>query len=392
MKVVIAIIVALCVFQPFQYGYSKDEPSSTDYLASAKKLHHADPPKAFALYEKAIALNDTDLDALEGAVKTAAVMNRFVEARLYASMYKSALGKRGLEGVERLPRYLAAEGEILLERGRYDAALVYLHGALNYRKNSRETDPLLEGEILSGMGTAWWGKGDYYRAMASYDKALERTMVGAGESSPEYALALSGAGTACWLRRDVKGAALHYAKARDVFTMAGAATGDGYADLMQNIGVLYSYVKRDGDAMEYYGKSKKIREDLGLTATADYASLMNNMGLIYHVKQENGKALESFEKSKEIRDRLGFAETPGYAILLNNIGLAHWRLGEREKALDRFLGAKSLSERLGLADTLDYANLLHNIGYVYMSGGDTARGEECLKKAAEIRARVGGRK
>lgn len=114
----------------------------------AKALHHSDPPKALALYEKAIARDDANLDALEGAAKTAAVMNRFVEARLYATMYKSALGKRGLEGVERLPRYLAAEGEILLERGHYDAALVYLHGALNYRKDSRGMDPSLEGEIL----------------------------------------------------------------------------------------------------------------------------------------------------------------------------------------------------------------------------------------------------
>ncbi len=246
---------------------------------------HPVPKKSRDILAEVMSPGRKSTEELLESARALAERNLFTEAHIVTVLHLKLLKEKNrLMGVP-IAEYYYSAGYVYLEQARYDVALLYLNKARESIPGYGYASPSLRSGVFRGLGTAWWGKGDFNRSIRHFAEAKEIMLRNGLEKTPGFGILLSGMGTAHWLRRDVKNAAEYFRKSKDIFEASGELRTDGYADLLQNIGVLYSFVGRDADALDYYSKAGKIRDDLGLKFTSDYASLTNNIGLIHHSKE-----------------------------------------------------------------------------------------------------------
>ncbi|PCH71048.1 MAG: hypothetical protein COC06_02660 [Bacteroidales bacterium] len=174
---------------------------------------------------------------------------------------------------------------------------------------------------------------------------------------------------------------LYYNKAISQFEVLNSKSDVG--KVLGNIGLLYKRQAKYDMALEYYLQNLNIYKEI------DYreglGSVFNNLGNLYYL-QENlitaktyyQLALSNFKK---------FKNTKEIANAYCNLGAIAEQNKNFSKSLDFY--NKSLHENSKLGNVLFESKLLFNIGYLYHSQGLLDSATYYVKKAEEIRIRLG---
>lgn len=156
-------------------------------------------------------------------------------------------------------------------------------------------------EAYNNRGVAWHHKGDYEKAIADYNRALEL--------HPRYAEALNNRGVA----RAYKG---DYDKAIRDCTEA-TKINPSYADAYNNRGYAWQQKGDLDKAIVDYTETLDINPQ--------YVRAYNSRGFAWAIKGDYDKAIADYDKALEIR--------PRYADVYNKRGSAWVQKGELEKAI-----------------------------------------------------------
>ena len=163
----------------------------------------------------------------------------------------------------------------------------------------KATDPLIEGQVLHGLGRLHTLLGDKPKALEYYLKALP----------------------------------------------ARRASGDrrGEGTTLNSIGTVYISMGQLQKAVDHFKLALPIRYEVGDIRGA--AITVNNIGVIYHDLGQFERAIEYFEESLAVRRQLGDRESQVTA--LQNLAKNNLELGDRQAA------ASFYKQALDILDTLD---------------------------------------
>lgn len=172
-----------------------------------------------------------------------------------------------------------------------------------------------QGQALNTLGTTFYFKGDYARAIDYFTKSLK-------------------------IREEI---------------------GDkkGEASCINNMGAIYTDQKQMDKALDCYKRSLKIREEIG--DKNGMAASYNNIGSIYSGKGENTLAIEFYTRSLKIREEIG--DKIGIATAYNNIGDIYYQLKDIKKARDYFNRGLEIREQVG--DKRGQAMSFYNIANTF---------------------------
>ncbi|MDA3843923.1 MAG: tetratricopeptide repeat protein [Candidatus Kapabacteria bacterium] len=173
--------------------------------------------------------------------------------------------------------------------------------------------------ILRSLGTNYWSKGIYDKALEFYFKALE-------------------------LNEKI-------------------GDKDGIARSLGNCGMIYSNQGNNIKALEFYEKALKINNEIG-NKERGYG-IYTNMGVIYKNLENFQEALTYFNKGLKICYET--SNKKGLATSLYNVGGIYQELAEFDKALEFYEKSRKISEEIG--DSRLILQHIFNLALFYFEQG-----------------------
>jgi tetratricopeptide (TPR) repeat protein len=240
-------------------------------------------------------------------------------------------------------------GSTYQSQGIYDKALQYYQQSLDIslkelkqkaqsnHKNA-ERDSLAVMSLYNNMGSVYFEKGFYDKAMQYYRKALE-------------------------MRSD------------DNLRMK--------SKILNNLALIYEKEKQYQNALAYHKEALALREKLG--DLKEIAQSYNNIAIIYKEIDQDSLARELFDQALRIRTQIG--DQKGLSSTLNNIGTLY----EKKRLYDEALSFynKSLKIRREDNDQEGQVSSLKNISLLYQKKGDVVKSNEIAKNALAMAEKIG---
>ncbi|MBO6584825.1 MAG: protein kinase [Gracilimonas sp.] len=194
-------------------------------------------------------------------------------------------------------------------------------------------------------------KGEYHRAISTFDKVLEaRTKgyeIGYAHYTPtKIAGAYASLGWAHHMLGQSNKAEEYSRKALSMYTdIFGENPSIERARAMNDLGIIIQRKGEYEEARELIEKAYYMRKDLlgdthPLTLTSE-----GNMGLVYFYNDQKEKALEWFIKAHQSNVKVKGETHPDHMRELSNIGAVYMQLGKNEQAIKYFERALSMGEQ-----------------------------------------------
>jgi tetratricopeptide (TPR) repeat protein len=216
--------------------------------------------------------------------------------------------------------------------GNYKEALSMLN---KWETHADDND---KGDIWLKIGNTYSEKGDYDKAIKSYEKIIA--------IRPDLYETFYNLGLTYHKKGDND-------KAIESYEKAIAIKSDFYEAFL-NKGLAY-YNKGDNDkAIEYFQKAIDIKPDF-------YEAILN-MGLAYDERGDNEKAIECYEKVIEIK--------PDYQYAYGSLGFCYIKIGNINEAETILLKAIELGNN-------DASNM--NLGHIYLCKKEEEKAIECYQ-------------
>jgi len=259
---------------------------------------------------------------------------------------------------------------------------------------------------IGRLGTFYWLKGDYPRALDFFFKALKINK----ELGSKYGIAinLGNIGLVYANQGDYTKALEYFFKALKMDEELG--NNKDIATDLGNIGLLYNYQNNHPKALEFYFKALSMDEELG--NKNGIGRHLGNIGNVYMGQKNYPKAKEYYEKSLVINEEQ--SNKNGMAVNLGNIGIVYRNQGDStvasyrgghslspadisgaqtkaeayyEKALEYSFKALKMNEDLGKKSSI--AINLGNIGALYTDIGEFEKANVNLQKALFLSKEMG---
>lgn len=283
------------------------------------------------------------------------------------------------------------DGLELMEKGRYQEAVVYFEEAVRIRKEERAD---ASGEMLNDLlniGKCYFGLENFVTGARYYELALSVIGKALGEDSPDYIQFLSGL---CSLFRELG----NYAKTLEYNEKMLAIVGDvfgkdtpDYAAVLNDIALCHDSLGDYSRALECHLETLGIREKVLGKEHSDYATSLHNIGIVYLELGEYSKSLDCLQEALEIKERVLGKEHPDYAMSLAEVGNCLVALGNYTKALEYYQQAGEINERVSGQDSPVFASILESIGACHGRLGDYAKALDYHRQALVIQERQYGR-
>ena len=282
-------------------------------------------------------------------------------------------GARALRLAGALCRFWQMRGYLGEGRSHLDAALA--------QEPATSVPSAARARALNGAGTLADSQGEYGRAAALHEEALEVHRI-LGDTRGT-ANALNGIGNAIQKQGD-------YGRAVTLHEEALAlrrALGDTWsvAASLSNLAVslhLQGGYERPVALLE---EAVALKRDLG--DTWGIAASLNNLGCAVASREEHRRAATLHEEALMLRRTLG--DTMGIAVSLRNLGCAAEALGDHRRAAA--LHEEALALRRTVGDKLGIADSLHHLGVVAYRRSDHVRADALLAEAVQIGHAIGAR-
>ncbi|WP_027001771.1 tetratricopeptide repeat-containing sensor histidine kinase [Hugenholtzia roseola] len=240
-------------------------------------------------------------------------------------------------------------GATYQSQGIYNKALQYYQQSLDIslkelkrkaqiRHKNAERDSLSVGSLYNNIGSIYFEKGFYDKAMQFYRKALE-------------------------MRSD------------DNLRMK--------SKILNNLAVIYEKEKQYKRALEYHQEALALREKLG--DLKEIAQSYNNIGIIYKETDQDSLARLLFDQALRIRNQI--SDQKGLSSTLNNIGTLYEKKELYDEALSFY--NKSLKIRREDNDQEGQVASLKNISLLYQKKGNAAKSNQIAKEALAMAEKIG---
>ena len=256
---------------------------------------------------------------------------------------------------------------------------------INLDKNPGEQEKLFfqkyKGIALGNMGDFYRAKGDYSRAIISYNEILSiyrelGDKKGIAKSFNKFGVIFKKQG-------DYARAIENYTKSLTIYQEIGDK--EGLAGAYFNIGVVYTNQGNSAKAINYQNKSLKIQKEIG--DQIGVAKCYNSIAIIYHKQEEYTKALENYLKGLKIREEIG--DRIGVAQSYNNLGALYSDQDDFSTALDYHSKSLTIKEELG--DKNGMANSYNNSGLIYQGEGEYDKALSYFMKSLTIYEELGNK-
>ena len=219
-------------------------------------------------------------------------------------------------------------GWILLKIGQSDKAKILYQMLLDRVSSDKE-----RGDYLHMLGWVYNDRGEYSKALSSYQRSLEIMKVALPPNHPDLATSYNNIGNVYKDMGEYSKALSSYERSLEIRKVALPANHPDFAQSYNNIGMVYDNMGEYLKALSYYEKDLEISKQLLPPNHPDLASSYNNIGMVYDNMGEYSKALSSYERSLEIRKVALPPNHPDLASSYNNIGIGYKNMGEYSKAL-----------------------------------------------------------
>ena len=281
-----------------------------------------------------------------------------------------------------------------LDAGRYVCEYIadYDQALALYQRACRNaaTNSINEAACLDAIGSVYYFKADYAKALEYCQRALEIRKSVHGEQNIGIANSIAHIG----LIHDRNG---NSGKAMECMTHAldiaqGLSGGNdlAVASLLGNMGIVHESCGEYAAALDCFNKELGIELAEYGENSPDVARCYNNIGVAYSASGDYSKAVEAYGKAYGILTNIYGDSHPEVSMNRNNIGVAFARKGEYDTALGYFLEALELSKRAVGENHPSIATRLTNIGGIYYYQGKYGDALECYSQALAILERLLG--
>lgn len=254
------------------------------------------------------------------------------------------------------------------------------------------TESVEAATSYNNIGTVYWKKGEYDKALEFYGKALEISEALPETEHNDTATTYNNIGTVYCDLHDYDKAMEYYFKAMEMHEKTLGKDHQDTATNYNNIGSVYDMQGDYEMALKYYFKALAIFEKAFSTENFSTAASYNNIGLVYKEQNDFGKALKYYFKALAILENVHGTEHPDIATIYDNIGMVYDEQGDYLKALEYYLKALAIRENVLSMEHPDIATSYNYIGALYYEQGDYPKALNFLNKAYQIRLNVLGPK
>jgi len=330
---------------------------------------------------------ETSLDKLNSALN-----EKFSDGNLFCEiiLLKAEIFEKLYQNTDAEAAYLLAYenatqmSQVYVARIASKLALFYRH--LGQRKKSnyyaemvinyyseKEADKYYLDAIMT-IGSNYWFKGDYGKALELYQNALRICTQLKDENTK--LTALNNIGLVYFRTGNHQKALEFFFESLKIKESVG--NKNGIALTLINVGIVYKNLKQFGEAIEYFTKALKIYKHLRDLKGISMA--YNNLGNILYENKDHAQALAYYNKALEIKEKIGDAY--GLAVARKNIADVYFLQKEYKLALD--FASKSFTDSKDSEDNWLNAASLNLIGRIYSKTGEYEMAEKYLKQSLDL--------
>ncbi len=212
------------------------------------------------------------------------------------------------------------------------------------RIEERSEDPLLQAEVLASIGEVYTRIGDYDRAHAPWERAVDRLRQHFPQGHPELAKAIN--------------------------NLAGS----------------YYHASLFEEAEELYVEALEMKRRFSVDHETDVGKSMANLATIYMNRGEYEKAEPLYLEALDVRRE---NEEPHDAIArsLRSLGVLYYTWGRLDQVEPYLLESLEIRERIFEPENTNIATALTSIGRLRQAQGRFAEAEQLFTRAFDIRSR-----
>jgi CHAT domain-containing protein/tetratricopeptide (TPR) repeat protein len=274
--------------------------------------------------------------------------------------------------------------DIYLELDRTKDAEKVIQATL--RQQPRNT--VAQGLLLSKLGDVYTYTGQFSKAAAVLQEAVDLLFLHAGEESSEYITAAVTLGV-LYMKQG------KYPEAEEIFEVALNLMPEDepdYPTVLNNQALVYQYLGSIDRSEVLFRKIKTMDSVAIGTSHPDYAITLSNMGLVLMEAGKYDPAEKAMLQALAIQKKSNEANTVSYARKLNNLGRIYQASGKAEKAIPNFEKSAGIYKKALGENHHEYATVMYNLANAYWRAGKNANALKYLRTSASIRAKTLGKK
>ena len=295
-------------------------------------------------------------------------------------------------------------------------------------------EPVLQGRLMSTMGTVYQSLGLYASADSLLQEALRVREREFGPNDTSVATTLAALGNVKRARGDFSGAERHYeralairerafgpqsaAVAATLYGLAAVRIGQGRnaeaeslsvrvlaidekargpddlqtANDLVHLALVYWGEQRPTEAVPLMQRALTIQERVLGADHPDVAGNESNLGVLYYTLGRYGDALASYERTLASLQRTLGPDHPEVASVLSNLGEAYWKMGRFAESERSFRRALAIQEKALAPEHPSIAITLNGLANLLRDEKRYAEAEPMYRRALEIRIRTLGEK
>ena len=289
--------------------------------------------------------------------------------------------KEKLEGVEKAIDWLLEKLDVYSECG-----MIFIFKHMLLELLDRDLD-YKKSEILSNLGTSYYGLGDYSKAIEYHEKALEITKNTFGDNHPSIASSYNSLGVSYDILGDHHKAIEYYKKAFEIIKNKNTPEEkfSSIINLCNNLGASFDGLGDYYKAIECYEKGLEVTKNVLGENHSSITSFYNNLGVSYKNLGDHNKAIEYCEKALEITKNTFGDNYLDVATSYNNLANSYLGLGDYYKAIECYEKGLEITKNTLGENHPDAAYSYNGLANSYNSLGDYNKAIEYSEKALEIR-------
>ena len=268
-------------------------------------------------------------------------------------------------------------------QARYEAGLSTAQAAEAVLELSGDNDEI-RSSLFSNMGTLFFSKGDYNKALSFFQKSLVIREKFLGSEHSLVAHSLNNIGIVFTTQEDYSKSLDYFLKSLKILKKTLGYNHPKIAHSLNNLGVVYWNLGKPDRALEYYRNSLEIREKALGPEHPLVATTLSNMGFVYRKEGKYEKAQECLHKARNIWEKTLGHEHPDVAATLSGIGNVYVDQGRSKNAIEPLERAESICEKKTCEPETHGQGLFGLAQALFSTNGDGNRAIKLAKQAREI--------
>ncbi len=308
---------------------------------------------------------------------------------LYGEWFLAALPQRITEDFRRAI-LIGNLGTAYFNKGEFDKAIEHFNKALDIAFMLYGEEHFSIDAWYNNLGNAYDSKGEHGKAIKYYHKAMDIAKRLYGEDHSSFAIRYGNLGGAYCNIGEYDKAIQYFQDAIVISNRFYGGDDPNIATWFNNLGGVYASKGWYDNAIEYYKKALAIGKKFYGEDDPRLATWFKNLGGVYNSKGWYDNAIEYFKESLVIATRYFGEDHPDIAGLYNNFGNAYYLKRDYDKAIEYYKKALVISWRYYGEDHPHMVTRYNNLGKVYESKGEHNKAIEYYKKALEINRKFYG--